>query len=416
MIRSGDVISLSIEKPAVGGRMIARDEGRVVLVGGAIPGERVRARIGGVSRGVVYADVVGVDAPSSDRRDWPADPACGGCVYGHIAYNRQLEIKSAVIGDAFTRIGRLPLATPVPVAASEEHGYRMRARLHVRGPAWGFFREGSHDLCDARATRQLLSPTCDAVDQLTAAAASLGLRSPYQIELAENVAASHRVALIDSHGGISRSVMDRLGAIDGLSGVAAPGELRGDPHVVDSLTVAGRRITLRRHVQAFFQGNRFLIERLVTHVTDNADSSGEVLDLYAGGGLFSTAIAAAHGVRVTAVEGDRTSAADLAHNASAVPGVTAVHSAVEDYLTRATAGQARTTVVVDPPRTGMSKAAVDAVLAVAPQRLIYVSCDVATLARDARRAIDGGYHLADIHGFDMFPNTPHVEIVAVFDR
>ena len=114
----GDSISLTIDKPAAGGRMIARLDGQIVLVGGAIPGERVTARIERVGKGVVYADTASVDEPSSDRRPVAADPLCGGCLYAHIGYPRQLTIKSEVIADAFARIGRLSLPSAVRVAPS----------------------------------------------------------------------------------------------------------------------------------------------------------------------------------------------------------------------------------------------------------------------------------------------------------
>src|SRR5215475_9341238 len=113
MLKTGDVIPLAIEKPAVGGPMIARHDGRVVLVSGAIPGEQVQARISRVTKGMALADAVAIDQPSPDRRPTSADPLCGGCLYRHIAYPRQLEIKSQVIADAFARIGHLDLAAPV---------------------------------------------------------------------------------------------------------------------------------------------------------------------------------------------------------------------------------------------------------------------------------------------------------------
>src|SRR5579862_9975429 len=132
MISSGDVLPLTIEKPAAGGWMIARAGRLVVLVSGAIPGERVRAVVERVGKGVAYAAVRDVEHPSPDRRNLGWDPLCGGCLYAHIAYPRQLELKSLVIADAFARIGRITLREPVVVAASPETGYRMRARVHVR--------------------------------------------------------------------------------------------------------------------------------------------------------------------------------------------------------------------------------------------------------------------------------------------
>src|SRR5262249_19364845 len=127
-----------------------------------------------------------------------ADPSCGGCTYSHIAYPRQLEIKGQVIADAFARIGRLTLPAVVTVKASPERGYRMRARLHVRGGRFGFFREGTHDLCDARATHQLVPETCDALDELVSGIQSFGPDTVHGLELSENVTADQRVVHLDT--------------------------------------------------------------------------------------------------------------------------------------------------------------------------------------------------------------------------
>src|SRR3954470_19043389 len=109
MIAPGQMLPLAIEKPAVGGRMIARVDGQIVLVAGAIPGERVVAAIERVAKGVAYASALTVDEPSADRVAAAADPQCGGCLYAHIGYDRQRQIKSLIIADAFARIARLPL-------------------------------------------------------------------------------------------------------------------------------------------------------------------------------------------------------------------------------------------------------------------------------------------------------------------
>src|SRR5438093_9656725 len=198
MVTPGQLLSVAIEKPAAGGRMIARVDGQVVLVGGAIPGERVRARIDRVGKGVAFAETIGVDEPSADRRAAFADPSCGGCTYSHIAYPRQLEIKGQVITDAFARIGHLTLPSGVAVQGSPERGYRMRARLHVRGGRFGFFREGTHDLCDARATHQLLPDTCDTLDRLAEAMQSTDTGTVRGLELSENAAADQRVVYLDT--------------------------------------------------------------------------------------------------------------------------------------------------------------------------------------------------------------------------
>lgn len=424
MLTSGQTLPLVIDKPAAGGRMIARVEGQVVLVAGAIPGEHVTARVERVGRGVAFADVVSIEQPSTDRRSIDSDPRCGGCAYAHIAYARQLEIKGLVIADAFGRIGRLPLAAAVTVAASPEAGYRMRARLHVRGDRIGFFREGTHEVCDARATRQLRDDTHDTLDRLMAGLRSLGLAGMCEVELSENLDASQRVAHLDISEVMSPRALGGLAMSDGLTGltVSVPDGRRlrtevvgGDAHVVDALDVQGVAVRLRRHVLAFFQGNRFLLPSLVSHVAAQVGSGGRVIDLYAGTGLFSVAASAGGAETVVAVEGDATSAADLVVNAGGARGsVVPVHEPVETFLTRT--HDAPAVVVVDPPRTGMSKEALEGMLRLRTASIVYVSCDVATLARDARRIVDAGYTLASVAAFDLFPNTPHVETVATFHR
>jgi len=413
MLSSGDTVELTIEKPAAGGDMVARLDGQVILVAGAIPGERVQARIEQLSKGVAFARTIAVVEPSRDRREPFVDPLCGGSLYSYIAYPRQLALKSQVIADAFTRIGRLELPGPVAVAASPEEGYRMRARLHVRGHTLGFFREGTHDICDARATRQLLPATCDVLDRLSAAMRSLGDESIREVELSENADASERVVHFDAAQRLDSRVARTLASIDGLT----PG-----PFVTDTLRIGDASVTLRRHVLAFFQGNRHLLADLVAHVTERVPIGGSLGDFYAGVGLFAVTAAVTRAATVTAVEGDPRAADDLnANGASANAKLTMVRGPVEGFTAgalrmpgRRITGPLVETVIVDPPRTGMSREALDAVLVTQAPRFVYVSCDVATLARDARRLVDAGYRLDRIDAFDLFPNTPHVETVVVF--
>jgi tRNA/tmRNA/rRNA uracil-C5-methylase (TrmA/RlmC/RlmD family) len=399
----GESVRLTVEKPAAGGRMIARLNGQIVLVGGAIPGERVTARIERIGKGVVYAETVGADEPSPDRRAPFADPLCGGCLYAHISYPRQLDLKSQVIADAFGRIGRLVLPSSVGVAASPEEGYRMRARLHVRGRRAGFFREGTHDLCDVRQTRQLLPATCDVLERVSAALGSPGLESAGDLDLSENLDASERVICTDA----GASVDARLAQFEGLTGVG-PGA-----SVTDTIAIEGAApIPLKRNVRSFFQGNRYLLNALVTHVVGLVPAGGELLDLYAGSGLFSVTAAIARQVPVTAVEGDAVAYGDLRGNASAHGTIDVHHQPVEEFLDGKRARPA--VVVVDPPRTGLSRGALAGVIRLRAGRLVYVSCDVATLARDSRGLVDAGYTMERVDAFDMFPNTPHIETVVLF--
>jgi 23S rRNA (uracil1939-C5)-methyltransferase len=430
MIEPGARVILDVEKPVAGGRMLARHSGRVVLVSAAIPGERVSARIERVGKGVVYAETITVLAPSSDRRDAPDDWRCGGNVYSHVAYARQLQLKAEVIRDGFVRLGHISLAAAPEVVGSPERGYRMRARLHAQDGRIGFFREGTHQVCDAAHTYQLLPATIEWVAQAEERLAAARLSGLAGVEIAENIPGDERVCHLELHGGTDPEAFAALG--EGLTGLSAERtdragvvQLAGVPRVSDTLRVGDAELTLGRDVRAFFQGNRFLVERLAAHVAARI-APGPVVDLYAGVGLFGLAIASIGKRPVTLVEGDPISGSDLQRNAAAFgSGVRVERRSVEAFL-RSGGGRrpsrtavpefAEATFIVDPPRTGMSRDALTGVIEKAPARIVYVSCDVATLARDSRALIDAGYALDDVTGVDLFPNTAHIETIAVFVR
>ena len=409
-MKRGERYRLTIERPAAGGRMIARHDGTIVFVSGAIPGEVVEAEIEKTQRGTVWAATREVLEASSDRIA-PTDEGCGGAVFAHIAYDRQRRIKAEIISDAFRRIGRVTLETPVEVIASPVDGYRMRARLHVRNGRIGFFREGTHVLCDAGPTRQLRADSVAILEQLAPALPAF----VSEIELSENIDASQRAVHLNLQPGGDAARLASIVQATGITGATCAHaenprtiELSGSPYVADS--IAG--VVLHRHVRSFFQGNRYLTPSLVDHVLASIEST-PVLDLYAGVGLFSVTVANAGHAPVTAVEGDASSSSDLKRNASG-HNVVVKAEAVEHFLSRTRERFA--TVIVDPPRTGMSKEALTRVVALQAQKLIYVSCDVATLARDARLLLDAGYRMTSMRAFDLFPNTAHVETVISFAK
>jgi 23S rRNA (uracil1939-C5)-methyltransferase len=409
----GTLLTLDIERPVAGGRMLARHDGRIVLVAGAIPGERVTARVDRVAKAVAHAETVDVLTASPDRRP-AADWRCGGRDYAHVAYERQRTLKGEIIADAFRRLARLPLASPPEVLASPEQGYRLRARLHAAGGRLGFFREGTHALCDAEATGQLSAETVAWIRYAERTLAPSAAATIAGVEIAENIPGTERTAHVEIRGAVDHSAWAPIAA--GLTGLSVQGE-RGE-----TTTIAGAaEVALTRHTTAFFQANRFLLPWFLQHVIGFVQE-GPLLDLYAGVGLFGLAAAAAGHGPVTLVEGDRTSGADLEANAGPFSGrVRLLRRSVEAALhDLAGAGRrepaAFETCIVDPPRAGLSPEARTGVLRLSPQRIVYVSCDVATLARDARVLVDGGYALGDITGVDLFPSTAHVETVAVFDR
>jgi 23S rRNA (uracil1939-C5)-methyltransferase len=225
--------------------------------------------------------------------------------------------------------------------------------------------------------------------------------------------AARFAGLADTGGlvGLSAERSDRPG-VEYLFGTPVVGDVvhvrEGDPAPV---------LRLRRNVRSFFQSNRFLLERLVRHIVGIVPD-GPVVDLYAGVGLFGLSLAAAGLSDVTLVEGDPVSTSDLANNAEAFrTGVKVERGSVENFLRarpRPPKSRRDSTFIVDPPRTGLSKEAARGVIQCAPFRLVYVSCDVATLARDARTLVEAGYELDGMTSFDLFPNTAHVETVVSF--
>ena len=399
----------------------------MVFVSGAIPGERVRVAVERVQKNVTFARVVDVLRADPSRRDPGPDPACGGQAYAHIAPARQRALKAEVVADAFARIAKHPLAAPPVVHESPERGYRMRMRLHVRGSRLGSFREGTHDVCPLASTGQA-SEACERVVAAVAGRVDAHQVSRVEaVEVAENLGGDQRVLHVEC--GRDDAVPDAflldLAALDGVTGVtvseAWSARIRcigGTAWVSDPIGAyvgeqAQPTAQLRRHARAFFQANRFLAPTLARAVLARLPST-PIVDLYAGVGLFAVCAAAAGWERVTAVEGDAVSAADLEVNAAPhAPRLRVVHEPVEEAVGRGRISQ-DSTIIVDPPRTGISRAALDGVVATRAKRIVYVSCDVATLARDTRRFLEAGYELGAVDAFDLFPNTGHVEALTDF--
>ena len=419
-MQPGTLLTLDVEKPAAGGRMLARHNGQVVLVWGAIPGERVSARVERVGKGVVFADTAEILTPSPDRRGDAGDWRCGGNVLAFVAYRRQLLLKGQIIQDALVRIGRVPLPAAPEVIPSPEHGYRMRARLHVSNGRIGFYREGTHTLCGTGQTGQLADATNTWIKQAEQIVERHSLGELAAMELAENIGGDQRACHLELHAGADVARFKALA--DGLAGLSASRAdqsgvevFSGAPVITDTV----RGVNFQRDVRAFFQGNRFLVEPLVEHVIARIPP-GPVVELYAGVGLFGLSLAASGTSNVIAVEGDPVSGLDLQANAEPFSDrVRVERRSVEQFVALARDRKedlTGATMIVDPPRTGMSKEALAGAIGLDPARLVYVSCDVATFARDTRTLIDAGYELAELTGVDLFPNTAHVESVAVFRR
>ena len=421
MTSDSSLVELAIERPVAGGRMMARLDGRVVFVAGALPGERVRALITRRSGKVAWADTREVIEASADRRELSTDPRCGGALYAHIQYQRQLLLKAEVIADTFRRIAKHPLVADVAIVPSPEDGYRLRARLQVQGTRVGFLLEGSHVLCDAEATRQMVPGAFEAVGRLREALGP-ALTACASVMLSEGVAGRERVALCELRPETDPARFAGLPLTDGLTGVAVLARrgmftCAGEDRIVDlAKDVLGIEANLQwtRQAGSFFQGNRFLVGALTQRVIELA-AGDHFVDLYSGVGLFAVALAH-RGASGIAVEGDATSGQDLRTNAEQTDGRLSVRLGPVEEMTAAKSVRRPDVVVVDPPRTGLSPEVVQGLLRWQAPRVVYVSCDVPTLARDAALFIAGGYRLTSLEALDMFPNTAHVECIAVFDR
>jgi hypothetical protein len=278
-------------------------------------------------------------------------------------------------------------------------------------------------LCDPASTGQLDEQTLNWVasaEQLIERDRLAGLLG---VEITENVSGDERACHLELQAGVETDAFAILAGAGPLTGISASHAGRegghhvtGVPAVTDRLRLdeTGEAVvTLRRDVRAFFQANRFLLEPLVRHVVSLV-STGSVADLYAGVGLFGLSLAATGVEDITLVEGDPVSGADLQSNAQAFDSrVRVERSSVESFLQKA---RHTVTVIADPPRTGLSKEALQGLVRLKPERIVYVSCDIATFARDTRELLDAGYDLTGITGFDLFPGTAHVETVASFTR
>ncbi len=261
---------------------------------------------------------------------------------------------------------------------------------------------------------------------VSAALKEAGIIDGRALELSENRAATERALYLEvssmGRGEISLETLLNLSGVTGV-GVARAGvpiAASGSPIVTDELVLSSatgqtESVRLRRHVTGFFQGNRFLLQVLVERVLAQVPE-GPMADLYAGAGLFGLAHASLGRGDVIAVEGDPNSIEDLQANAAPYPHSVRVEArSVEEALRHRRTVDGRTTIV-DPPRTGLSREAVAALATARPPRIVYVSCDVATLARDAAALAAAGYDLLSAEVFDLFPGTAHIETMMVMTR
>lgn len=434
------MIELHIERLAYGGDAIARlDDGRTAFVRGGCPGDTVAFVLEEDKGRFVRGSVESVISASTDRvrPQCPFFGECGGCHWQHIAYERQLCAKRDEVADALARIGHLDGTTSVvsdTVASPTAYGYRNKIELVVDAssprPLLGFHRAGSDRIVPVDQCLLLPKNLRRAPKALNGALRYLAGESDLGINRVALRAATHtrdvEIALWTAPAAFPRTAAAKtLGqAVPATSIVRVLSKANGKGRKVAGVEVLSGKGCWRERVSghsftvsapSFFQVNTKAAELLVELVLDalQPDGTDRVLDLYAGAGTFTLPLAAVAG-EVVAVEAAGSAVRDLRRNLeeNALWAEVVGGDAAREF---GSLGRFDL-VVVDPPRAGLDAAVIGALGRARPRALAYVSCDPATLARDAARLADAGYTLTQATPVDLFPQTYHIETVARFER
>jgi len=435
-------LELQIEKLVYGGDGLARlpaDEhgrGKAVFLPFVIPGERVDATVTQSRSGFSRAQLNKVLEASVDRvaPDCPYFGRCGGCQYQQISYEAQLRFKAEILRETLRRTAKLELDREIELHHAQPWHYRNRTRMHMKHePAFGlgYFRNNSHDLLAVESC-PISSPL---INQAIAAVWELGRKGSAPVAL-------HGLQFFANHDDskllvevyvrpqtersdaepFARALMGLLSAIEGVAIFAVSpvdDETRQlaplsaihneEPLGIsqDSLTYHAAGHDYRVSAGSFFQTNRFLVDELVT-VATGAAKGKTALDLYAGVGLFTMALAETFD-EVIAVEASPHGSADLKHNAprNARP----TRATTEEFLEKRGAGLDAEFVLVDPPRAGLGDKATAALCRTSAKQVTLVSCDPSTLSRDLKLLLESGFKVEQAHLFDLFPQTAHMETV-----
>lgn len=389
----GALIELEVGAPAHGGSCVARHIGQVVFVRHALPGERVRARVTEQSKHFARADAVDVLAASVHRVVAPCPAAraggCGGCDWQHADAGYQREIKAAIVMEQLQRLAGIHRDVTVEALPGNGFGWRTRVRFSVdsSGRA-GFRRHRSHQVEPIE--------RCPIAHPLVEAAGVESARwdGVSEVEVAASVGSGERLV---------RTAVGRGGAMRVRDGGVLSEEAAGRQWFVSP--------------GGFWQVHPAAADVLTEAVmTGLRPRLGErALDLYAGVGLFAGSLAVAVGAtgHVAAVESSSVATTDARKNLADLPQAQLVRADVATVLTKPEQFGAVDIVVLDPPRSGAGAAVVKGIAELRPRAIAYVACDPAALARDLASFSASGYVLSGLRAFDMFPQTHHVECVAI---
>lgn len=387
---------------AHGGEAVARFDGKTIFVSGAMPGETVSVEIEKDKGSWARARLLEVLAPSSDRVE-PACPHfddCGGCQWQYADYQRQLEWKRQTVISQLAHLGKLETDVRQMIGSISPYNYRNRMDFHVRDGQPALYRRKSKELVPLSTCSLVTAPLGELFAKL----------GPLKDVNELTMRASLRTG---------QSLVTLRGAIPPQAaswGVNVARVRRGQPtaeighdHMYEE--VAGHRFRITAN--AFFQNNTEGADHLVALVREALEPTRDdvLLDGYAGGGLFSVCLAEEVG-EVISVEVSPLALDDLEHNLSEVEAAASIVPVPFEESIEELDGW--TLAVVDPPRTGLGVAGIEAVTSDMPRAIAYVSCDPASFARDARMLVDIGYELEWVTPVDMFPQTFHIEMVGRF--
>ncbi len=424
-------IDLDIITLTHGGRGLGRHEGMAVFVPFTAPGDRVRCRLVTVHKRYAEAELVEVLEPSPGRREAPCPlfGQCGGCQWQHLPLEVQADWKGRIFGDLMSRAGILPADKISQLAmAPDEWRYRSRVqfkcRLTDQGFLIGFYRSGSHFIIDAPRCL-LLSPsiqaTLDVLRREFASAPANDRIPQIDVSCGDNDAVRVIVHVLPEATDPLRPWLRDLALPQHVSLCMQSGRKEtlevltpeGSPVVI----VDASQLALKYSPGGFAQVNLAQNRRLVADMLAWLDLQGEerVLDLFCGMGNLSLPLAR-RARELVGVEDYAPAIADARDNATAnrIANATFRVGDAAATIREFTAG-AFDLVVLDPPRTGSLQVARE-LLRLAPQRILYVSCDPATLVRDLKPLVHNGYRVVSSRAYDFFPQTWHVESMTLLDR
>lgn len=445
MLKEGKVYRAVIDGYASGGEGVARIEGMAVFVKGALLGERAEVRIEHIGHSAAWGHIEKLLRPSPQRLepDCPHYGVCGGCQFRHMTYAEELEAKRRRVEDALRRIGGVELAVSVIRGAENTRRYRNKVQFPVSDGAIGYYQGRTHwvvDIADC-----LLQPEVDAACRaavkewmerfsVPAYDEKKGCGLVRHLFLRTNAAGEVLCCLVVNgkklpHG--EELVETLRQAAPGLTGVVLSANTKKTNVILGDRfrTLWGRDWLeeelcghrFRLSVPSFFQVNREQTEVLYRRALDFAALTGRetVVELYCGIGTISLTLAE-YAKQVIGVEVVPQAVADAGENAerSGLQSKTRFEcgDAAELAVRLESESVRPDVVVVDPPRKGLAPAVVDTIASMSPERVVYVSCDPATLARDVKRFAGLGYSAVRAEAVDLFPRTAHVETVCLLTR